>query len=435
MELLSKPLEELILAHRRVWVAFSGGMDSHVLLHLCAELRKCHPLQLRAVHVHHGLSSNADAWATHCENVCADLQVELMQKNIQVQPLASQSLEEVARHKRYAVLAELMGPQELLLTAHHQEDQAETVLLQLLRGAGPKGLAAMPLFKPFAQGYHARPLLNVSRADIKKYAMQHHLQWIEDESNVNSDYTRNFLRHEIIPIFKKRWPTVSKTLTRVAEHCGEAQELLTEIAQQDLITVQGQQANTLSVKKLLQLTPARQRQVVRVWLEKQQFAMPSAVKMRHIQQALLARNDKSPCVTWRGVELRRYQDELYALSPLVPHDATQNITWDLQKSLTISGVGVLHTKLLPGVGLRPEFNSVVVRFRQGGEHCRLPGRQCHHELKKLFQMWCVPPWQRDRIPLIYVGDVLVAVVGYFFDAEFAVFGQEEGYNFILSDGL
>ena len=165
------------------WVGYSGGLDSHVLLHLCAELRKQYPLRLKAVHVHHGLSVNASDWVVHCEQVCADLQIEFIQKSIEAKALTGDSPEEVARDLRYAVFAKLLAPQDILLTAHQQDDQAETVLVQLLRGAGPKGLAAMPELKAFAAGFHARPLLSVSRVELKKYAEGNYLTWINDESN------------------------------------------------------------------------------------------------------------------------------------------------------------------------------------------------------------------------------------------------------------
>lgn len=315
-----------------------------------------------------------------------------------------------------------------MLTAHHQDDQAETVLLQLLRGAGPKGLAAMPALKPFAQGWLGRPLLSFTRAQLTKFAEQHALQWIEDESNTNTHFTRNFLRHDIMPLLRKRWPEVSNTLARVAENCAQAQQILDDVAEQDLQTLQGSSANTLSITKLRDKDVVSQRHILRAWLNQLNFPLPSAVKLKQIQQDMLyAREDKLPHFSWRGIELRRYRDDLYAMPKLPSNVAQQDRDWDLAQTLVLPNIGTLSTTLTQSMGLRCDITKVNVRFRKGGETLRLPGRSCHHELKKLFQDWGIPPWQRQRIPLVYVEDQLAAVVGYAVSEDFSAGKGDEGW--------
>lgn len=394
------------------WVGFSGGIDSHVLLHLCAELRKSCPLQIKAVHVHHGLSVHASEWALHCQKVCENLKIELIQKSIEAKAFSGDSPEEKARDLRYAVFAECMAPQDILLTAHQEEDQAETLLVQLFRGAGPKGLSAMPALKSFANGFHARPLLNTSRAEIKKYAEQNQLSWIDDESNDDTRFTRNFLRHSVLPLLQERWPTVTHTLARVAENCAETEEFIARVVLDDLKNCYGNNHFTLSIQKLMLFDAVRQRQILRTWFSECGFAIPSSVKLHQIQQDfLLSQSDKLPVMRWDQTELRRYRNMLYLMKPLTEHDPTQVFTWDLKESLMIPGIGKLQA-----TGLNAQ--QVTVGFRQGGERCYFPKRHCHQLLKNLMQEWGIPPWERDRIPLIFIDEELVAVVGFFMHEQY-----------------
>lgn len=380
--------------NKQYWLAYSGGLDSHVLLHLFVTLRQHYPVRFQAVYIHHGLSPHADDWEQHCRKICADLNVLFTSYKVHAQPQPGQSPEELARIKRYQQFSKLLAAEDYLLTAHHQDDQAETVLLQLFRGSGPQGLAAMPKIKKWKQGFHARPLLNFPRSELKKYAEDNHLKWIEDESNFNRKLTRNFLRHEVIPLLKTRWPSVNKTLARAAEHCA------------DLVFPSSQ---------------TQQRQDLRSWLQTQNLPMPSTVKLQQIQKELLqAREDKSPRIFLGKVELRRYQNKLYALEKKPKHDVRQVLSWDLCSNLEIKHLGQLQAVITAGPGLRADIQHVTVRFRQGGESLHLPGRKHRHALKKLFQEWQVPPWQRDCVPLLYVDDQLAVVVGYAVADGFAV---------------
>jgi tRNA(Ile)-lysidine synthase len=406
-----------LLQAKRIWVGYSGGVDSHVLLHALAHLRKQHGFQLIAVHVHHGLMSAADAWTEHCDQVCRSLEVPIHIQRIHVKKQVGESLEALARVGRYQVFKELLMSDDVLLTAHHIDDQAETCLLQFLRGSGPKGLSAMPHLIPFAKGLLIRPFLSVSRQEILNYAESHHLKWIEDDSNHDERFTRNFLRYRILPLLKTRWPHLSKTLLRVSAHCAEADHLLEVLAEQDLALVQGSQPNTLSIKNLCKLPEVRQKNILRVWLYRQHFLLPKTVKLNHIlKDVVLARHDAQSCVHWKNVEIRKYRDDLYVMEPLHPHDINRQLiwAWDKEEKLTLPAqLGVLQCKKVMGRGMAISLLSsqpLIVRFRRNGENCRLKGHTC--SLKKLFQDWEIPAWKRNRVPLIFKGETVVMMVGY-----------------------
>jgi len=400
--------------HHKFLVAYSGGMDSHVLLHSMVILRKQYPeLQLRSVHVHHGLSDKADMWVEHCRRVCEDLDVEFIVKYVKAKSRNKHSPEAVARELRYQEFANLLMKDECLLTAHHADDQAETLLLQLFRGSGTRGLAAMPEHKDFTSSILIRPLLGFSRQELYEYAKQNDLSWIEDESNENIGYDRNFIRHQLLPIIKKRWPGILKTLARVSEHCANASELLSVLAEQDYVSMHGSRPNTLSVKKLLQLDTARQSNVIRYWLHKLNLTTPTNIKMQHIIKDILnCRKDATSIVHWKDAEVRRYRDDLYAFKLLERHDASAILEWDVTKSLELpADLGKLHPDILSdhGVDLKTAKN-ITVRFRQGGERCKIKGQIETRELKKIFQENGIPPWQRNRVPLIYQDNELVAFI-------------------------
>ena len=403
--------------HHEFLIAYSGGMDSHVLLHSLVMLRKRHPeLQLRSVHVHHGLSSNADLWVEHCRRICTDLNVEFIVRYVKAKSRNKRSPEAVARKLRYQEFANLLTKDECLLTAHHADDQAETLLLQLFRGSGTKGLAAMPEHKGFMLGTLVRPLLEFSRQELYEYAKQNNLNWIEDESNENIGYDRNFIRHQLLPIVKKRWSSILKTLARVAEHCANASELLSVLAEQDYVKVCGSKPNTLSIKKLLQLDTARQSNIIRYWLHKLNLPTPTSIKMQHIIKDILhCRIDATPVVHWQYAEVRRYRDDLYAFKPLEKYDTSMILVWDITKPLKLpADLGMLHPDILKDheIDLVTAKN-ITVRFRQGGERFKIEGRTGTHELKKIFQENGIPPWQRDRVPLIYQDNELVAFIPLF----------------------
>ncbi|UCE90556.1 MAG: tRNA lysidine(34) synthetase TilS [Pseudomonadota bacterium] len=402
----------------RYLVAYSGGRDSHVLLHLLSDARaRLSGRALCALHVDHGLHPDSARWARHCVATCEELGVEYEILTVHAAACHGESPEAAAREARYAALAARVGAGDALLLAQHRDDQAETLMLQLLRGAGVRGLAAMPRHAVLGGGWLGRPLLDVPRTAIDDYAARHGLRWVEDPGNQERAFDRNFLRHEVLPLLHQRWPAASATLARAASHQGEAATLLNQLAAQDWRQV-ALPDDALSVLALGALDEARQRNLLRYWLADQRgLPLPDT---RHLQRILHevagAAPHAQPCVAWSGAQVRRYRDTLVAQAPLSRHDPERRLVWDLRAPLPLLELGAtLHCSDSEGEGLavvRLASLPLTVRFRQGGERCVPAGRAHHHVLKKLFQEWGVPPWQRDRIPLIFAGEELAQVVGY-----------------------
>lgn len=396
-------------------VAFSGGGDSYALLHALHALDGL-GRELLAVHVDHGLQPQAETWARQCAVIADGLGVAFRLARVRV-ARDGQSLEAAAREARYAALAAQMAPGDVLLTAHHLDDQAETLLLQLLRGAGPAGLASMPRIAPFGPGWHARPLLEQPRSALRNYLAGQGLSGLEDPSNQSLAAARNYLRHRALPVLQARWPAVARTLARAARHQAETLELTTTLGRTDLESVAGDEPGTLSVAALHGLSRVRLHNALRVWLTDKGLPLPNAARLEQVRARVLnAAQDAQPLLRWPGGELRRYRDALYAMPPLPPHDPAQVFMWDLSaQSVEIPTLdrtvscAELHTD---AVELKRSTAPVTIRFRRGGERCRIRGKIHSRALKSLLQEAGVPPWLRDRIPLLYVGDRLREVVGY-----------------------
>jgi tRNA(Ile)-lysidine synthase len=421
---------------QRYCVAFSGGCDSHVLLWCLSTIRQelaC--TNLHAIHINHGLHSKANDWETQCIDVCNSLDVSVETCRVEVNVSKGHSLEAQARDARYAAFKRCMRAGDMLLLAHHQDDQAETLLLQLIRGAGINGLAAMPRLTEFADGWLARPMLNVPRDEILAFAKQQGLDWIEDPSNDDITFDRNYLRHSVLPILSERWPSIAATLARAAQHQAEAATLLNTVAQDDFRDVSLSVPGQLDLPGLLKFPRARRANLLRFWIsEICGYPLPSTNQLdRILSDVLHAGQDKSPIVNWRDVELRRYRDRLYLGNTQVSHDVDWQAKWMPDSQLVLPVGGMLTTREREGGGINKAClaSGVTVRFRRGGEICKPAGRDHHHELRKLFQEWGVPPWQRDRIPLIYAGDELAQVVGYTSCAPFAVKKGETGVEFTI----
>ena len=408
-----------------LWVAYSGGCDSHVLLHLLHQLQLILqlPLKLSAIHVNHGLSPYAGEWAEHCARVCAELDIPIRILEVNAKAKAGQSPEEAARHARYQAIDAQLAAGEYLCTAHHQDDQAETLLLQLLRGAGPKGLAAMGVQSPLGRATQLRPLLNLSREQIQQYAEEANLQWVDDHSNSDTRFDRNYLRHEILPRLKQRWPAAARTISRSAEHCAQAAGLLEQRAEEDWQQCRGQTGpldTCLDVMKIatMQMLPlARQKNLLRYWVVLNGLPLPSEIKLHHIINDVMgAAEDRVPCVAWSGAEVRRYQGHLYIMRPLLPFDTNIVIPWKTmaQPLLLPDGRTLVLESVQQQLGVSGRLlqqGDVTIRFRQGGETLLLPNSAHHKTLKQLLQERGVPSWQRDRLPLLYVGEQLMVVVG------------------------
>ncbi len=410
---LLQKIQELS-SSKNILIAYSGGLDSHVLLHLITQLSSLAAYTVRAVHIHHGLQQQADAWVSHCQQVCDNLNISLQIEYLNLTITKGESLEEVARTARYGAFKNLLQKDELLLTAHHQDDQAETLLLQLFRGAGVQGLAGMPRITEFASGQHARPLLNESLQTLKKYANQYQLDYIEDPSNKNNVFDRNYLRNEIIPELKKRWPSIGKTISRSVAIQAETKHLLDEFAEKDLklVLVDTEQGvDKLSIPKLQGLSVPRQKLVIRYWISTNGFKPPSETKLNHIFSNIIdASEDAQPLLEWAGVELRRYQGCLYIMSPLAEHDSKQVFVWENpQQAFVISSLNIK----IPAIMNSPdEFKEpITIRFRKGGEKITDSKRTISISLKNYLNEVGIPPWLRSRIPLIYKGNTLIRVHG------------------------
>ncbi len=418
-------------------VAYSGGLDSHVLLHALSGLRADHQFSLSAIHIDHDLQVASDEWGRQCAGVCAVLDVRYVIKRVRVGGIADEGLEAAARRARYTALAAALEPDGILLTAHHGDDQAETVLLQLLRGTGIAGLAGMPIQSVFGPGRIVRPLLGFSRAALHAYALEHQLTWIEDPSNQESHLRRNFLRTEIMPGLARHWPAHASSLARTARHAAEAMELLDEVAETDLAACRHAVAHSpqaLSINALAGHSPAHQRNLLRYWLRRQGFLAPATSQLEEVlAQVHSTPRSRQARVCWPGTEVWRYRDLLVAMPVQQSPDPELDVTWDLRAPLDLPGVGRLHAVPIRDQGLsRARLNgkSLHIRLRSGGEMLTLPGRTHHHVLKKLLQAEGVPPWLRVRLPLFYADHELAAVADRWVCAPYLAGVGEEGLKIV-----
>jgi tRNA(Ile)-lysidine synthase len=405
-------------------------MDSVVLLHLLHALAPRFSWRLSALHVHHGISPNADAWADFCVGLCVRYDIPLHVERVNIEALRGEhGIEAAARKLRHAAF--LKQGCDFVALAHHADDQAETLLLQLLRGAGIKGAAAMPLFKSATAHMHAtlRPLLDVPRSVLLEYARQHTLQWVEDESNSDAHYARNFLRHQVFPQLEQRFPAYRDTLSRSAAHFAEAGELLDELARQD---ANGWESGTpLDVAFLRTLSSARGKNLLRYFLHAHGTTMPHDAQLADmLRQLLEARANAALCVTFGAWQVHRYQDKVY-VSPLLGAFAPDLVLpWHGEAELEWPAFGTRLTfSQVQGQGIslaKLQQAPVTLCLRNGGETLRPHPKAATRSLKNLLQEHRIPPWRRERLPLLYCGDELVCVVGVAVAADFQVSDSEAG---------
>ncbi len=419
---------ETLAAGTRLRVAFSGGVDSHALLHALAgleEVRGRHPLG--AIHVNHGLHPDAGNWAAHCERVCRDLGVPLEVVRVEVEANAKEGPEAAARAARYRALEQRLKDNEALLLAHHLDDQAETFLLQLLRGAGPAGLSAMPAAATLGPGRLRRPLLEISRDEIRQYADQHALRFLDDPGNRELRYDRNYLRHEIMPRIHQRWPGAARTIARAAGHQAALARMARELGAKALEQADGGVA--LSCTALSAMPPDLARLALRAWIAGRGFSPPSKNMLdRILAEVVTAAADAEPLVAWPGAEVRRYQGMLFVMPPLPPAEPERVENWDGRRPLRLPQ-GRLSVLPARGCGIKAALlhgGAAEVRFRRGGERCRPAGESRSSTLKSWFQRRGVPPWERDRIPLIFIGGEFAAVAGRWVCEGFECAPDEDG---------
>jgi tRNA(Ile)-lysidine synthase len=413
LTILSRWLTTHITPGASLVVAYSGGQDSHVLLHALSQLHQQNPIfTLRAIHINHGLQAKAQVWEQHCQKVCDELQIPLTIKHLHLKIPAGESLENVARQARYAAFSEILQPAEILMTAHMVEDQAETFMLQLLRGSGPLGLGSIAPKQTLGKGFLARPLLKVPKSYIQMRAQQYQLQWIEDDSNVDLRFRRNFLRHSIFPLLEQASPGFAACIARSAQHCAQTQALLETFLATALDSFTGDFPHSLKTD-FLKTDPLQQPYLLRYWLKKEGVLLPSTKKLQVIlDQMTHAAPDAQPCLQWGDVELRRYQEHLILRK--IPQRTTPQplITWSLTTPLLLPNGQQWAAKKMLGQGIdctKLAQPCLEVAFRQGGERCRRAGDVGSRSLKKYLQEHGIPQWERVAIPLLYQSQALVGV--------------------------
>ncbi|CAA0123653.1 tRNA(Ile)-lysidine synthase [Halioglobus japonicus] len=407
---LDTSLNEL-LAAPHWYVAYSGGLDSTVLLHLLQRWCAANPTSppLRAIHVNHGLQAAANSWQQHCETQCLAWQVPCVTCAVQVAPRGS--LEAAARDARYRAFEEQLPEGAVLFMGHHLDDQIETFFLRLMRGAGVEGLAGMPRQRNLGGAELVRPLLDFARAELERYAQHHDLAFVEDPSNQDTAMDRNYLRAELLPVLSARWPSYRNQVARAMAHLASASEAVATAAgvPETVHSVMGDPG--VHVSMLLDPAAEVAAARLRAWLSGQGAQAPDRLALQEfLRQLRVAPADGSPRLDCGSYALRRYRDTVYLEPGSVAPAAGEVIDLAPGESCHIAGVGTLSLErqsadalhLVPGERLS-------VRWRAGGERCRLPGRAGSRSLKALMQEWQVPPWWRSRVPLVYLGDELLAV--------------------------
>lgn len=395
----------------RLVVGFSGGLDSTVLLHALASTQEGDAPSLLAVYVDHGLHDDSVKWGEHCESIAQQMGVEFQSLVVRVNKDSGQGVEGAARVARYDALRDVVRGGDWLLSAHHRDDQAETLILNLLRGSGPAGLAGIGEVQPFSDGWLVRPLLSYSRNELRNYATVHELIWIDDPSNEDRRFDRNYLRHEVLPKLEQRWPEASSRLRQSALLAGEAASLLDQMADTDLQTL-GERPDRLSLAGLRALPSARQRNLLRYVVRELGLpAPPSGQLMSIVTDLIPARDDAQPIVQWSGAEIRRYRDWVYVLPGMA--GSVDLSPLQMTGDTLELGHGMGELRLEPGAGTGLAENIIAagleVCFRQGGEEIKIAKQSHTKKLKKLLQEEGVVPWMRERLPLLYSDGELVAV--------------------------
>lgn len=433
----------------RWWLAVSGGLDSMCLLHLVKQMQQDPAIsvpEIKVVHIHHGLQAEADAWlqlvaeqsqtygfSSHCVKVQIDPQLQ-----------QQQGLEAAARAARYQVFEELLEPGDTLLLAQHANDQAETLLLRLLRGAGVAGLGVMRERRSLGLGYLQRPLLSVSRDSLLAYAQEQQLQWLDDPSNDNEQFERNYLRRQVMPLLQQRWPSLLQRVKTTSQIMQATQTLLEQVAQEDYQLLTADEPHTearLPVARLLDLTPERRYNLLRWWLQQLGELAPDYGTMLQIdKQVLTAAKDRQPCLRLAAGELRRAYGDLYWSGGGVTSNATghsgsvsgtdeQSMIWPpaTAQPAQVNLAGGVLRPVAGGLLLQPG-DELRVTVRQGSERCRPEGRAHSQSLKKLLQEYKVPPWQRATLPLFWLNGELAMVADLWICQGFAAPTQGMGWG-------
>ncbi len=380
-------------------VGLSGGLDSSVLLHALAGDAH-YRSRLRAVHVDHGLHAESDRWARHCQTLCAALDVPLSVHKVEVDRSGGDGPEAAARRARLAAFAQELRAGDVLVLAHHRDDQAETFLLRALRASGPDGLAAMRPWRPHGSAWLWRPLLERARAELLAYAQSHDLRWIDDPSNEEHGFDRNFLRHRVLPVLRERWPQADAALAASASLCADSHDLLLQGDRMAMAEVATIDPHAVSRSALMRLPQTRRARVLRHWIASLGLPALPANGIARIETELLpADADAQARFDWHGHRVYAWRDVLHAAPSRSPLPTDWRRDWDGGELLALPEGGELR---LVGVDALPV--PLTVHARQGGERIQLPGRTHRHALKHVLQDLGVPPWLRERLPLLSTPD-------------------------------
>ncbi|MCK3655157.1 tRNA(Ile)-lysidine synthase [Pasteurellaceae bacterium Macca] len=417
---LQTQLTRLAPHQREFLIGLSGGVDSVVLLHLFSQLRPLLGLKLRAIHIHHGISPNADQWRQFCQDYCAQLAVPFLSERVKV---SGKNLEAEARQARYQAIGKHIFAQEMFVTAHHQDDQAETLLLALKRGSGVKGLSAMQGVSFWQNFTILRPFLNTSKTAILAYAKAQQLAWVRDESNNDNHYDRNFLRNQVLPLLNNRWH-FTQMVARTAQHCAEQQALLEELLSEELH--RRCHRNCFDIQGFANFSRPKQRQLIRLWLAKLNQQMPSQERLDQILHQMVEANlDKHPQFPFGNGVLRRYQSRLYFTPPFADSADTASFTATLsagEEALTLpDGIGTILRQKGEICGKFPhktdrlllpkalESQTVTIKLTHSGKTARY-GQAQREEMKKIYQQHGIPPWLRTRTPLLFIGEIFLGLL-------------------------
>lgn len=413
-----------VRAGDQLTVALSGGVDSVVLLHLLTRFSKSMQLEVSAVHVEHGISAYSGEWSAFCQSLCDSLALPLSLHRLKIYRRPQESLEAIAREARYQIFKRIQA--DYIVLAQHQDDQVETLILQLLRGAGVKGLSAMPtvrLLEPDKTIRLFRPLLNIPRSEILNYAKLHGLSWVTDESNRDISYARNFLRHRILPLLEQRFPAYRKTLFRSTQHLGEAAHLLDELAEIDAENTMI--ADKLSLQGLRKLAPARARNLLRYLLAQRLVRLPNSTRLEEILRQLNSiQSDHRSRFRVDTLEIRCHCGLIEFLPTDPSPEPITPVVWQGEQRMVIESLkGVLEFTWRNNMGIDPAKLSgqiVTIRSRSGGERFQPDCKRPRRSLKKILQEAALAPWVRNTLPLLFCGDQLVWVAGVGIDCNFQV---------------
>ncbi|MER5080336.1 tRNA lysidine(34) synthetase TilS [Providencia stuartii] len=419
---------------RKILVGFSGGVDSTVLLHALYQIKKYQlpSLEIRAIHIHHGLNVRADDWEAHCQHLCEQWHIPFVCTHVTVDP-SSRGIEAAAREARYQAYRNELAEGEIIATAQHLDDQAETFMLALKRGSGPAGLSSMPELSPFyaekGETWLLRPLLAISRGDLENYAREYPLTWVEDDSNQDDRYDRNFLRIHIMPTLTERWPHFAAAVSRSASLCAEQESLLDELLQDALDEMMDYRGG-LFIDNLHDCSQAKRNALLRRWVGLHRLPMPPYHQLQRIwQEVALARQDAEPICQLGHVDIRRYQGALWIVRRINPL-LGQQFCWDYPQPFILpEGLGRLEVIADEGQTRPPlPTEKVTVRFGLQGT-LNIVGRTHSRSSKKIWQELGISPWMRERTPLVYYDEQLITAIGCFITPEGLVADEEIGVAF------